>query len=177
MLANLPYGQYVLDLVNMSSYPDEFRDWFRSPGGRRAFRYTLGSGIAFVISQVVFIASYGILHLFDARGSSIFATMAGAVPSYFMNRYWAWQKRGKSHFSKEVVPYFVMAWLSLVFSTWSTDFAATHKEIVGSSHLIQLMFVDGAYVASFAILWLAKYAFMDKILFVKAKSSSEKLSV
>ena len=160
----------------MSSYPREFRHWLRSPVGQRAFRYTLGSGISFVISQVVFIASYGVLHLFDARSSSIFATMAGAVPSYFMNRYWAWQKQGRSHLSKDVFPYFVMAAVSLVFSTWSADFASSHKDIVGASHFVQLMFVDGAYIASFVILWFAKYTFMDRILFVKSPSRSEKVS-
>ncbi|TAN20224.1 MAG: hypothetical protein EPN30_10690 [Actinomycetota bacterium] len=163
--------------MSMGSHLQEFRHWFRGPVGQRAIRYTLGSGIAFVISQVVFIASYGVLHLFGARGSSIFATMAGAVPSYFMNRYWAWQKRGRSHLSKEVIPYFVMAALSLVFSTWSADFASSHKEIVGSSHLFQLIFVDGAYIASFAVLWFVKYAVMDKVLFAKSKPESEKLTV
>jgi len=160
----------------MSYYIQEFRHWFRGPVGQRAIRYTLGSGIAFVISQIVFIASYGVLHLFGARGSSIFATMAGAVPSYYMNRNWAWQKRGRSHLSKEVIPYFVMAALSLVFSTWSADFASSHKDIVGASHFFQVVFVDGAYIASFAVLWFAKYAFMDKILFTKSKVGSGKTS-
>lgn len=158
-----------IDSWDMSFDPKEFRHWFDSPVGKRAVRYTLGSGIAFLISQIVFIASYGIFHFFDSRGSSIFATMAGAVPSYFMNRYWAWQKRSKSHVSREVVPYFIMAGISLVFSTWTTDFASSHKGVVGSSHLLQLVFVDGAYVASFAVLWFAKYAFMDRILFVKSE--------
>ncbi len=160
----------------MTSYSNEFRHWLRSPVGRRAFRYTLGSGISFVISQVVFIASYGIFQIFDARGSSIFATVAGAVPSYFMNRYWAWEKHGKSHLSKEVVPYFVMALLSLVFSTWSADFASSHKGILGASHLAQVAVVDGAYISSFVILWFAKYAFMDKVLFAKRPPRVEEVS-
>lgn len=154
----------------------EFRQWYNGPVGQKAIRYTLGSGISFLISQVVFIASYGVFHLFDSRGSSIFATLAGAVPSYFMNRYWAWQKKSKSHLSKEVIPYFVMAAVSLVFSTWSTDFASTHRQIVGNSHLKQVIFVDAAYILSFAILWLAKYTFMDKVLFSRRLSEVEKVT-
>lgn len=161
----------------MSVYLKEFRQWFHGPVGQKVLRYTLGSGIAFLISQIVFIVSYGVLHIFEARGSSIFATMAGAVPSYFMNRYWAWQKRSKSHLSKEVIPYFVMAAISLMFSTWATDFASTHKTVVGGSHLLQLCFVDGAYILSFAILWIAKFSFMDKVLFVKKHSDVEKVPV
>lgn len=151
----------------MRFHTNEFRHWFQSPVGRKAFRYTLGSGISFVISQAVFLASYGVFHLFDARGSSIFATVAGAVPSYFMNRYWAWEKNGRSHIAKEVIPYFVMATVSLIFSTWSADFAAAHKDLIGSSRFLEVALVDGAYIASFVILWFAKYAFMDRILFTK----------
>lgn len=155
---------------------NDLTQWFRSPVGKRAFRYTLGSGIAFAISQVVFIASYGVFHIFGARGSSIFATLAGAVPSYFMNRNWAWEKHGRSHLSKEVIPYFVMSALSLVFSTWSADFASSHRDLIGSSHVLQVFFVDCAYVASFVILWFAKYAFMDKVLFVRRSPDAEKVS-
>lgn len=160
----------------MTFYPNEFRQRINNPVAQKAIRYTLGSGISFVISQVVFIASYGVFHLFDSRGSSIFATLAGAVPSYFMNRYWAWQKKSRSHFSKEVIPYFVMALVSLIFSTWATDFASSHRTIVGLSHLRQVAFVDGAYILSFAILWCAKYIFMDKVLFTKEASKAQKIS-
>lgn len=146
----------------------EFRHWSQSPFGQKAIRYTLGSGIAFGISQAVFLTSFAILHLFGSRNSSILATLAGAVPSYFMNRHWAWQKRSRSHLSKEVIPYFVMAIVSLVFSTWSADFASSHRSWVGSSHLVQVGSVDAAYIASFVILWFAKYKFMDKVLFASS---------
>ncbi len=89
-----------------------------------------------------------------------------------MNRYWAWEKHGKSHMSKEVIPYFGMALISLVFSTWSADFASSHKDIFGGSHFLQVAVVDGAYIASFVILWFAKYAFMDRVLFVKQTSQA-----
>lgn len=160
----------------MSSYPQEFRQRLSNPAVQKAIRYTLGSGISFVISQVVFIASFGVFHLLDARGSSIFATLAGAVPSYFMNRYWAWQKKSRSHVSKEVIPYFVMAVVSLIFSTWATDFASSYRSIVGQSHTLQVAFVDGAYILSFAILWFAKYLFMDKVLFSQETMDSQKVT-
>ncbi len=63
-----------------------------------------------------------------------------------------------------------MAVVGLVFSTWSSDFADSHKSIVGTSHFAQVILVDGAYFGSFAILWVAKYLFMKKILFSIAES-------
>ena len=70
----------------------------------------------------------------------------------------------------EILPYFIMAVIGLVFSTWSSDFADSHKTIVGSSHFAQVIFVDGAYFGSFAVLWVAKYIFMKRILFSIADS-------
>lgn len=166
-----------LDSSVVVSNFNEFRQWHRTPGGKRAIRYTLGSGFSFVISQVVFLASYGVFHFFGARGSSILATVAGAVPSYFMNRYWAWEKRGKSHLSKEVIPYFAMAGVSLAFSTWSADFASSHRSFIGSSHFAQLLLVDGAYMASFAILWFGKYSIMNRLLFARSKSPRDEVSI
>lgn len=63
-----------------------------------------------------------------------------------------------------------MAVIGLVFSTWSSDFADSHKTIVGTSHLAQVILVDGAYFGSFAILWVAKYIFLKRILFSIAET-------
>jgi putative flippase GtrA len=140
--------------------------------GKRLLKYAAGSGISAVISQIAFIVSFGVLHLFGSRGSSILATLIGAVPSYFLNRNWAWQKRSPSSFGGEVVPYFVMAILGLVFSTWSADFANTHASIVGSSHTLRVLFVSAAYFGAFAVLWVAKFAFLNKFLFGDDSSSA-----
>ena len=45
----------------------------------------------------------------------IWATLSGnlvaVIPSYYWNRAWAWGKRGRSHFRREIVPYWSMAFL------------------------------------------------------------------
>ncbi len=133
--------------------------------GKKLIKYAAGSGISAVISQVAFILSFGVLHLYGSRGSSILATLVGAVPSYFLNRNWAWQKRSRSSVGREVVPYFIMAILGLVLSTWSADFANSHASIVGTSHTMKVLFVSGSYFGAFAVLWLAKFAFLNKFLF------------
>lgn len=139
--------------------------FMQSSLGRKLLKYTAGSGISAAVSQVAFIASFGVFHLFGSRGSSIAATLIGAIPSYFLNRNWAWQKKSRSSLSREVVPYFIVAVLGLVFSTWSADFANSHSYWVGSSHVVKVLFVSGAYFGAFAVLWVAKFAFLNKYLF------------
>lgn len=117
-----------------------------------------------MVSQVAFFLLYGALAV-SAKSSSIAATLLGAIPSYILNRYWAFGKKAKNSFWGEIFPYVIMAVIGLVFSTWSSDFADSHKTVVGTSHLAQVILVDGAYFGSFAILWVAKYIFLKRILF------------
>ena len=121
------------------------------------------------MSQVAFFLLYGAFSV-NSKTSSIASTLLGAIPSYILNRYWAFGKKAKNSFMGEILPYFIMAVIGLVFSTWSSDFADSHKTIVGSSHFAQVIFVDGAYFGSFAVLWVAKYIFMKRILFSIADS-------
>ena len=65
----------------------------------------------------------------------------------------------------------MLAVLGLVLSTWSADFANSHSAIVGSSHLFKVLFVSGSYFGAFAVLWLAKFAFLNKFLFGSSDST------
>ncbi len=140
--------------------------WLASPQGKKAFRYSVTSAISLVVSQVSFVVLFG-TQTMGAKYSSITATLVGTVPSYILNRYWAFQKRDSNRVFHEVLPYVGMALISLVFSTWTTDFADAHASIAGKSALARILWVDGAYLGSFALLWIAKFAFLNKILFAK----------
>ena len=113
----------------MNLSPTTLLDWGRSDEGRKKVRYTLVSVISVAVSQFAFIMVFGVFQLWGARGSSIFATCVGSVPSYYLNRNWAWGKSGRSHVWREVVPFWVLAFVGLVFSTWSADFAHTHARL------------------------------------------------
>ena len=56
------------------------------------------------------------LHLWGEVESTIFGNVVATFPSYWLNRKWAWGKHGRSHFMKEVVPFWVMAALGIAFS-------------------------------------------------------------
>lgn len=125
-------------------------------------RYTAVSVISVFVSQVVLFIC---LFWWSARSSNIVAVCVSAVPSYYLNRVWAWGKTGKSHLMKEVVPFWSMALLGLVLSTMAADFAETHAHQITGSDLGHKLVVMAASVGAFGVLWIAKFVILNKILF------------
>lgn len=160
------YVKYLWNLV---------LNWMSSPEGKKQFRYSVTSIVSVIVSEASFVILFGV-HLAPARTSSIMATLIGAVPSYLMNRYWAFERREKNRFMQEIVPYLGVAIIGLLFSTWSVDFADSHQGLVSGSKLLSFLWVDGAYFGSFAVLWVAKFMFLNKILF-SDRGSKVSLSV
>jgi len=137
-----------------------------TPTGKKAIRYSLVSVIAVCVSQSVFITVFGLLH-WTARDSAMFSTAVGAVPSYYLNRHWAWGKKGRSHLWREIVPFWVLAFISLAFSAWASDTAEGYVHSHDIDGLAKTVIVTGAYFGSFALLWVGKFIIFNKILFTK----------
>jgi putative flippase GtrA len=137
----------------------------RSPMGRKALRYTMVSVISVAVSQVAFLVAFGGLR-WTARSSAIAATCIGAIPSYYLNRNWVWGKSGRSHFMKEIVPFWVIAIIGMLFSTVTSGLAENYVERHEMSHLANTILVTGAFFGAFAILWVAKFLVFNKLLFV-----------
>ena len=134
----------------------------RTPGGRKMIRYSLVSVISVIVSQIVlFIAQ----SFYSARTSNIIAVCISAVPSYYLNRAWAWGKTGKSHLMKEIVPFWSLALLGLIFSTWAADFAETNAHHVTSNELGARLVVNFAALAAFGILWVGKFFIFNRLMF------------
>jgi putative flippase GtrA len=129
----------------------------RSPQGVKAIRYTLTSVISVVISQIILAFCFSALG-WTAKSSNITAVSISAVPSYVLNRRWAWGKRGKSHLWKEVVPFWALAFLGLAFSTWAADWAETQFDR-------NALAVNFAALGAFGILWVGKFVIFNEVLF------------
>ena len=127
-------------------------------------RYTLVSVISVVVSlMVLFVTLY--FFKWSARTSNIVAVAVSAIPSYFLNRAWAWGKTGRSHLLKEVVPFWAMAFLGLLISTWAAVFAKANAHHITDSHLGVTLLVMVSNIASFGVLWFGKFMVLNKLLF------------
>lgn len=143
---------------------DTVMQWSRTAEGRKWVRYSMVSIASVIISQVLLAFAFGVMK-WTARASNIFAVGLSAVPSYYLNRAWAWGKRGRSHFLKEVLPFWTMAFIGLVFSTWAADYAESHADSLTSSHFWTTMIVMTASLGAFGVLWIGKFVILNKLMF------------
>ncbi len=137
----------------------------RSPEGRKWIRYSLISAICVVISTVTLTVLVGLLG-WSAFWASLTATGVATVPSYELNRKWAWGKRGKSHLWKEVVPFWTLAFIGLAFATWASVAAESYSHSHKLSHGLHTLVIGGAFIGSYGVLWIGKFMIINKLLFV-----------
>ncbi len=138
--------------------------------GGRMLRYSLVSLVSIAVSQTVLMAAFGLLH-WTARLANVVACAAGTVPSYYLNRSWAWGRRGRSHLWKEVAPFWALAFLGLAFSTWAADFGSTLAEQAAVSHRTATAMVMTSALLAFGVLWLGKFAIFNTVLFSSPSGS------
>jgi putative flippase GtrA len=133
--------------------------------GQKAIKYTLVSVVAVVVSQVSLAILYGALK-WGPVASNVTASVLGGIPSYYLNRTWAWGKTGKSHLWKEVVPFWGLAFAGLLFSTWTVAIADGIAKSHFDSHLANTLMVNGANLFGYGILWVLKFIVFNKVIFV-----------
>ena len=138
------------------------RERARTPGGQKAVRYMLVSVVSVAVGQVTLFTLQVGLH-WTAKSANIMACSIGGVPSYYLNRTWAWGKRGRSHFLKELLPFWSLAFLGLVMSTFSADYAESHARNFTDSRVGQALIVNVTVILTFGILWVVKFLFFNKV--------------
>jgi putative flippase GtrA len=144
----------------------DLRAWSGTHQGRKLIRYTLSSVITTGVSLTTILIVYGFHIINGVIGATLFGNVVAVVPSYYLNRAWAWGKRGKSHFRREVVPYWSMAFLGIAFSllgaAWVKHLVHTHKW----DHLINTGLVAGVNLLCFAVFWILKMLVFNRIFHI-----------
>lgn len=134
--------------------------------GQKLFRYSMASVVAVIVSNAFLLLFVGVINMGEVLASTL-ATSIAAIPSYEMNRKWAWGKHGKSHLVKEVLPFWGLAlagWaLSTVAVWWMGRYAKHHH----FSHGVKTLAVLAVYFAAFGVLWVAKFLIFNSLMFVQ----------
>ena len=152
--------------------------WSKTHEGKKLIRYTASSVITTAVSFTSIVVLYG----FKIIPGVVWATLAGNViatlPSYHLNRLWAWGKRGRSAFRAEIVPYWTLAFLGIAFSQigafWVRSMVHSHHW----NHLFNTALVAGVNLVSFAIFWVLKLVVFNRIFhFDKLKAVDEELTI
>lgn len=89
--------------------------------------------------------------------ANIVAVSLGALPAYYLNRIWVWGKRGRSHLTREILPFWGFAFAGLVLSTAAVNIAANLTDVKIVANL--------ANITAFGLLWVVKFFVLDSMVF------------
>lgn len=145
------------------------RAYMRTPEFRRLWRYVATSAIAVVVSLVALYVFYRVVKVGSAGTANVIATAIATVPSYYLNRTWAWGKTGRSDLWREVVPFWVIAFVGLALSTLAVDVASHEAHRLSHAHEIQTILVEAANLATYGVLWVGKFLLFNRVLFKSAE--------
>jgi putative flippase GtrA len=145
--------------------------WLWSPTGRVAVRYSIASAISLAISLTVLFIAYGVFRVASAVVCNLIAAAVAAVPSYYLNRNWAWRRSGRSHLWKEVIPFWVLAFVGLGLSLGAVDLAEAMGRALGESHLMVSLMVEAASFLAYAVVWVGKFVIFNTLMFVDRSST------
>ncbi len=160
----------------MNARLSELNDWLHTHEGRKLFRYTMVSVISTAVSLVVIALVYGAFHVWTEVPSTVFGNAVATFPSYWLNRKWAWGKHGRSHFLKEVAPFWLMAALGIAFSIVGASVARHIGQHYDLGNLSKTALVLVANVLSFSVFWVIKLLIFNRLFRVELEEFDEHLT-
>lgn len=140
------------------------RGFLRSDLGRKGLRYAAVSLLSISVTQLVLALAFGVLG-WEARTANLVAFVCGGIPAYVLNRRWTWQKTGRSHLTREILPFWGLALLGLALSTVAVGVAEDAAADLTGSRSLQTLLVVAASITAFGLVWVAKFFAFDRLLF------------
>jgi putative flippase GtrA len=118
-------------------------------------RYSIASLVAVTCGQIaLWTLTLGLD--WDGVPANLGSVAVGSVPNYLINRYWTWQQSGRNRLWTEIVPFWTMAFLGVVLSTFAVAYA---DDEWGTPLAIAL-----AQLSGFGVLWFARFLILDKVM-------------
>lgn len=131
---------------------------------RKQLRYVVSSAISVIVGEAVLAVAFGVLR-WPPMPSNVVSFITAGVVAYVLQRTWTWRRTGRSRFLRELLPYWVIALVSLVLSTLAVEVVARvswriteRRSIVTGLVMIGALLVNGLF-------WLIKYWIFDRYLF------------
>jgi putative flippase GtrA len=128
----------------------------------RFVRYTLGSGLATVTSAAVFAIGYRVE---GAQVATLAAFLSGTTINFLAGRFWAWDRRTPLRLGRDLASFLTIAVASALIATAATTVTDTYarRSAALTAHLA--IVVEAAYLATYAALFLVKFAVLDRVVF------------
>lgn len=147
----------------MHDIADRLWEFAHSPRGKKILRYFTASVITTGVSFAVLTLLFGVFRVWSEVPSTLAANLTATVPSYFLNRNWAWGKSGRSHVWREMVPFWTTSVVGIALSAGSAQLARNVTDQHHLHHLLATVTVDGANVFTFVVLWVVKLLIFNRL--------------
>jgi putative flippase GtrA len=137
-----------------------------TPEAKHLVKYSMVSVISTIMSFGVLFLVFGVLKLWGEIASTVFANAVATVPSYYLNRKWVWGKGGRSHLTKEIIPFWSLSAIGITVSIGGAAVARHISTVHHLSHLEQTALVLAANLVSFGVFWVLKFMIFNKMFHV-----------
>lgn len=124
--------------------------------GRKLLRYAGVSFLGVTTGQLLLYLFYVVFELHHVVANTLAVAIA-TIPSYLLNRAWVWGKSGGHSAKSEVLPFWALAFISLVLSNLLVHLAENQWSSWAG--------IQAANLSAFGLVWTAKYVVLDRILF------------
>ncbi len=146
----------------------------RTPFSAKMTKYALSSVIAFLLSIMAFALCY-VVFGGKTTVASVIAFFSAAIPNWIMNRRWAWQQTGRAPV-KQIVSYAAVSVFVLLITslaTGRTNYWVKHHSGIENHHGLRVLVVTGSFVLITVILFFAKFAVYEFVIFRHRGSGSD----
>jgi hypothetical protein len=92
------------------------------------------------------------------------------IPSYQLNRKWAWGRSGKGHLWKEAIPFWALSFIGLGFSEVTAIVSGNYASSHHWTHSGKSLLVAAVVLATYGVLWVGKFIVFNKVLFADRPS-------
>ncbi len=137
-------------------------DLSRGASWGKLSRYAGGSVVATVCSQLTFLLLYGPLGV-AAGITSVVAWFAGAIPNYWLNRRWAWQRTGRPSLRRELLPYAGIILGTLLLAVVATEVVDQVLRETDVAAATRVTLVSGTYFTVYVVMFGVRFFLLDRL--------------
>jgi putative flippase GtrA len=150
-------------LVRMDDVLVRLLRFIKTANGKKMLRYAMVSIVSTVLSFGVLGIVFGVLRLWSEVPSTIFAGMVTIAPNYYLNRGWVWGKTGRSHWRREVLPFWALTLSGFALSIVSA--AVAHHISVANhlGHYAATAILLAITLTAFGFVWAIKFMIFNRM--------------
>jgi putative flippase GtrA len=136
--------------------------WRRSGWFAKLFRYAGSSVVATVCSEATLVLLYGPAGV-DPGVATILAWLAGALPNYWLNRRWAWQRTGRPSLRHELLPYIGIILVTLALATLATKGADAWLQHADVRSDVRVALVAATFLGVYVVMFVLRFFLLDRL--------------